>query len=182
MFLKSTNTNYGTVAVTIHWLSAVLILLLLGSGFRAGEMLDPTAKANMLQFHVPMGITILLLTLARIVWWWRFDTKPAAVGNASPWQEQSARVVHILFYIIIIGMSASGIGMFVLSGAAPVVFGGSQASLPDFNLYPPRVPHGIGARAMVVLLALHMGAALYHHFIKHDLALKRKWFFPGDKK
>ncbi len=182
MVSKSTNTNYGTVAVTIHWLSAVLIILLLGLGFQASETLDPIEKANILQFHAPIGIAILLLTLTRIIWWWRFDSKPAAAGNTPPWQERSASLVHVLFYILIIGMSASGIGMFALSGAGPVVFGGSEATLPDFNLYPPRVPHGIGARAMVVLLALHTGAALYHHFIKRDPTLKRMWFSRGDTK
>ncbi len=171
----SNNSHYGTVAVTIHWLSALLILALLGSGFRAGQIIDPIAKADILRVHAPMGITILLLTLARIIWWWRHDTKPAALGNSPRWQEVSAKTVHVLFYIIILGMAASGIGMFVLSGAGAIIFGGAQAALPDFNLYPPRIPHGLGARAMVALLVLHAGAALYHHFFKRDVTLSRMW-------
>ena len=72
-------------------------------------------------------------------------------------------------------MAASGIGMFVLSGAGPIVFG-SEGNLPDFTQYLPRVPHSIGARAMVALLVLHAGAALYHHFVKRDATLRRMWF------
>jgi len=176
MTRKSDGSRYGIVAVSIHWLSALLIIALLGSGFRAGQTINPLAKADILQFHAPMGITILVLTLARIVWWWRFDTKPAAVGSDPRWQEFSARAVHVLFYIIIIGMTASGIGMFVLSGAGPILFGSAESALPDFTQYLPRVPHGLGARAMVALLVLHAGAALYHHFVKHDVTLKRMWF------
>ena len=176
MTRKSDNSHYGTVAVTIHWLSALLIIVLLGSGFRAGQTVDPVAKAEILRFHVPLGITILLLTLARIVWWWRFDTKPAAVEGEPRWQQLSATAIHVLFYIVIIGMTASGLGMLVLSGAGSILFGGTEGSLPNFNLYLPRVPHGLGARVIVALFILHAGAALYHHFIKRDVTLKRMWF------
>jgi hypothetical protein len=63
-------------------------------------------------------------------------------------------VVHVLFYVVILGMIASGIGMMALSGAAVLMFGGESALLPDFWNYPPRIPHGIGARLLLVLLML----------------------------
>ncbi len=66
--MKSTSTRYGTVAVTIHWISALLILALLGSGFRAAGLADSAAKASLLSVHVPLGIRILVLTLARLAW------------------------------------------------------------------------------------------------------------------
>jgi cytochrome b561 len=66
-------------------------------------------------------------------------------------------VVHVLFYVVILGMIASGIGMMALSGAAVLMFGGESALLPDFWNYPPRIPHGIGARLLLVLLMLHVG-------------------------
>ncbi len=182
MTRRSDDSHYGTVAVTIHWLSALLIVVLLGTGFRAGQTIDPIAKADILRFHAPMGLAILVLTIARIIWWWRFDTKPSAVGNDPRWQSLSAKTVHVLFYIIIIGMTASGIGMIVLSGVGPILFGGAEGTLPDFTLYLPRIPHGLGARAMLALLILHAGAALYHHFVKHDVTLRRMWFGRGGAK
>ncbi len=174
MSMKSAKSHYGTVAITIHWVSAVLIIALLVLGFRASGTLDPIAKASLLRVHAALGVSILLLTLARVAWW-RFDSRPDAIGGGPRWQELSAKAVHVLFYLIIIGMAASGIGMFAVSSAAPIVFGG-EGSLPDFNQYPPRVPHGVGARAMIILLILHAGAALYHHFIKRDATLRRMWF------
>ena len=80
MTAKSTTNHYGAVAVTIHWLSVVLILVLIGSGFRAEDSADAAAKAAVLRVHVPLGIAILLLTLARIAWWLFADQKPATVG------------------------------------------------------------------------------------------------------
>ncbi len=174
--LKSTADRYGTVAISIHWLSAVLILALLGSGFRAASTIDAAAKAEILRFHVPLAIVVLLLTALRIVWWWRFDLRPAAAQGSPRWQERAARVVHVAFYIVILGMVASGIGLMILSGAGPIVFGESAATLPDFTDYPPRVPHGGGARLLVALLVLHTGAALYHQFVQRDGLLRRMWY------
>lgn len=66
--------------------------------------------------------------------------------------------------------------MVALSGAGQSLFSGASASLPDFHDYAPRLPHGLGARFMVALLFLHIGAALYHHFIKKDGLIGRMWF------
>lgn len=175
MAAKSTTKHYGTVAVTIHWLSALLIFVLIGSGFRADGVEDAVAKADILRVHVPIGIAILLLTLTRIAWWFFADQKPASAPMPT-WQDRFSRAVHFLFYVVILGMTASGIGMMVLSEAGPIIFGGAAEALPDFHDYLPRRPHGIGARVMIVLFVLHSGAALYHHFVKRDGLLGRMWF------
>jgi cytochrome b561 len=60
--LKSKPDRYGTVAVSVHWLSAILILALLGSGFQAANAMDAATKAGFLRFHIPVAIIILLLT------------------------------------------------------------------------------------------------------------------------
>ena len=173
---KSTSNQYGTVAVLSHWVSAILIIILIVSGFRAAGTVDPAAKAVILRVHVPIAIVVLALTLLRIVWWFGFDRKPDPVAGASRWQERIAWVVHVLFYVVILGMIASGIGMIALSGAAPLIFGGKSVPLPDFWKYSPRLPHAIGARLLIALLMLHAGAALYHHFVRRDGLLWRMWF------
>jgi cytochrome b561 len=174
MSLKSRADRYGAVAISIHWLSAMLIVLLLGSGFRAANAASAVAKAELLRVHVPVALAVLVLTVLRIVWWLVFDRRPDGVAGSPAWQEFAARAVHVLFYVVILGMIASGIGMIVLSGAGPAIFGG--AALPDFWTYPPRVPHGIGAKLLVGLLGLHVAAALYHHFVVRDGLLWRMWF------
>lgn len=173
MALKSTQDRYGAVAIAIHWLAAALIVALLITGFRVSGAADPAAKAAFLRFHAVMGIAILVLTLGRIAWWWFADRKPQPVAGQPPVLHRTATAVHVLFYIVIIGLAASGIGMMVLSGAGKIVFGGASGSLPDFWNYPPRVPHGIGVRVLIALLILHVGGALYHHFIRGDRLLAR---------
>jgi cytochrome b561 len=172
--LKSSPDRYGAVAISIHWLSAILIFVLLGSGFLADAATDPATKSVFLRLHLPAGLAVLLLTLVRIAWW-RFDQKPSGLGGSPAWQAWLARSVHLAFYILILVMVASGVGMMILSGAAPVVFG-EPGTLPDFQEFAPRAPHGLGALLLAVLLALHVGAALYHHFALRDGVLRRIWF------
>lgn len=170
--MKSSVDRYGTVAILIHWTSALLIIGLLISGFRATAALDAATKAGFLRFHVPMGLFILALTVFRILWWQFADRKPASLPG-DRLQTATANIVHLLFYVVIIGMVASGIGMLALSGAGSAIFSPGMTVLPDFTTYAPRIPHGIAARALVALLALHVGGALYHHFIKNDRIFAR---------
>ncbi|WP_375588882.1 cytochrome b [Hoeflea alexandrii] len=179
MTTKSTPNTYGSVAVSIHWITALLIIGLLVSGTLAEESADPATKARILSAHAPMGIAVLLLTLGRLVWWWRFDSRPAPLGGEPAWQEKTAKLVHGLLYVVMLAMAASGIGLFVLSGAGDIIFGGAPGPLPDFNTFAPRLPHGIGAKILLGLFVLHAGAALFHHFIKRDATLRRMWIGRG---
>ncbi len=176
MGLKSTSDSYGSIAVTIHWVTALLIVILIGTGLRAAGSEDVAAKAAILRIHVPVAVVVLLLTCARIIWWWRADSKPEPVADSPAWQERAARAVHLLFYVVILGMVASGIGMMVASNAGPILFGGETAALPDFGRYPARAPHGIGARLLIVLIGLHAAAAIYHQYVRRDGLLRRMWF------
>ncbi|MCY6383366.1 cytochrome b [Hoeflea prorocentri] len=172
MRLKSTSTQYGVVAVSIHWISAALILALIASGFVA-EATQP--NPTVLRIHIGLGGAILMLTVLRLAWWLFADSKPANIPG-SGWQVRLSGLVHILFYVVIFGMAASGIGMLVLSNALPVLIDGTSATLPDFDTLAPRRAHGFGARLMIALLILHTGAALYHHVFKRDGTLQRMWF------
>lgn len=173
MKTRSTADRYGAVAITIHWTAAVLIVALLITGFRLSGTTDPTTKIVLLRAHAVMGVTVALLTLARIGWWWFADDKPAPVEGQPPLLHWAAAGVQGLFYVAIFGLAASGIGMMALSGAGQIAFGGAAGSLPDFWNYAPRVPHGIGVRLLIALLALHVGGALYHQFIRGDRLFAR---------
>ena len=172
---KSSATQYGSVAVTLHWISALLIVAAVGSGFFAAGMDSSLTKADILKLHVPLGIAIFGLTLVRIGWWMFVDKKPSPVPMPS-WQKRSSGAVHFLFYVVIFTMTVSGMGMMMLSGASSIIFGGELAQLPEFRDYLPRKPHGIGARLIIALIVIHAGGALYHYRFKKDGVLGRMWF------
>lgn len=162
------------MAITIHWLSALLVAVLLIRGFRAGFSTDTATKAAALMVHVPVAITVLLLTLWRLIWWWRFDRKPEPLGGAPRWQEVTATWTHRLLYLLLIVLLGSGIAMSAMSDLPFALFG--DAPLPDHDTLPPRAPHGYAAKALAGLVILHAGAALQHHFLAKDITLRRMWF------
>ncbi|MFC3703635.1 cytochrome b [Devosia honganensis] len=173
--MKSRPDQYGSVAVTMHWLSAIAILVLLGSGFGAAMTIDPAIKIMLLQLHVPLAIIVLALTLARIAWWLLADRKPAPIAGTPAWQEALARFTHRLLYLVLVIMLASGIGLLAMSGAGSILLSGA-GTLPDFTQFPPRMAHGLGAFALIALLAAHVGAALYHHLVRRDAIFRRMWY------
>lgn len=164
--------------MSLHWLSTIAILALLVTGFRAAGAVDPAAQAELLRLHVPLGITVLVLTLFRLVWWGIFDRKPRLIAGTPPWQDRLARLTHIGFYVVLLAMLVSGIALMALSGAADVLFGGTGA-LPDFSDLPPRALHGIGAMLLIILILLHVGATLYHQIIRRDGTFQSMWYGRG---
>ena len=74
-------------------------------------------------------------------------------------------------------MASSGITTLILSGAMPAIIAGT--ALPDFSELVPRIAHGIMSRLLLVLLAGHIGAALYHQFIRRDRLLGRMGLGPA---
>ena len=164
--MKSTPTQYGHVAIALHWAIALLMAVALVSGFAADRV---GAQAHgALRAHAISGGLAGLLTLIRIGWWWLADTKPDAAPNSEGIKGVVARLTHALLIIVPLGMAASGIGMLVLTGAGAQLFGGVPGTLPEFELVAPRTPHGIAARVLIALTALHIGAAVYHQAVLRD--------------
>jgi cytochrome b561 len=82
-----------------------------------------------------------------------------------------AKGTHVALYLIVLLLAASGIATLVLSGAMPAIIAGT--ALPDFDTVLPRAVHGLASKLLLVVLALHIGAALYHQFIRRDHLLAR---------
>jgi len=175
--VKSSDKRFGTVAIALHWTLAVLILVLLGSGFRSGFSADASTKAAVLRVHIPVALAVLVLTPGRVIWWWRFDKKPAPLAVSPAWQDPVARGTHLTLYLLVFAMLGGGIALSILSGAPDAVFG--AAPLRDFEQFAPRTLQGIGALLLAGLVALHGAAGLHHHFVRRDATLRRMWFGRG---
>ncbi|ODT80102.1 MAG: hypothetical protein ABS76_17600 [Pelagibacterium sp. SCN 64-44] len=169
MSLKSSPDRYGTVPASIHWLSALAVILMLASG-QAMDWNGDLVGA-ILPFHVVLGLLVGVLTLFRVLWWLAFDRQPRPPAGMGPAQEWLARLVHLGLYVAIFVMVASGIAMIALTGAAPQVFGGGP--LPDFNAVAPFAAHSLVSKALLVLAIGHIGAALWHQFVQKDGLIAR---------
>jgi cytochrome b561 len=177
MAIRSSTTRYGSVAIAIHWITAALIVALFATGLLAAGQADPMAKLALVRFHVPLGMAILVLTLLRIVWWWFIDRLPEPAPGQPALQERAARFVHLALYVVLLVLATSGIATLALSGAMPAIIAGT--TLPSFDELAPRMVHGIVSRLMLLLLALHVGAALWHQFFRRDRLLARMGVGPA---
>lgn len=165
--------GYSPTTRALHWGSAALIVVLVGSGLRAGLSDDPAVKVQALQVHLPVAVLVLLLTVARLVRLLRWAAKPAPLASVPAWQAGLAHWVHRLLYAALLVLLASGIAMSVLSGLPDALFG--AAPMPELSNLPPRLGHRIAAIALGLLLAGHIGAALYHHIVLKDATLRCMW-------
>lgn len=161
---KSSTDRYGAVAAGIHWVSALAVILMLASGLAMDN--DRALVSAILPVHVVLGLVVGILTLFRIVWWWLFDRHPQPVVGLGVAQQWAARLVHLGLYVAIVIMVFSGVGMLVLTGAAPAIFGGG--ALPEFSDVPPFGMHAIMSRLLIALVLGHIAAALWHHFVRRD--------------
>lgn len=168
--------RYSPVSLTLHWLTALLVLtqVLLITAHEATE--GPLSR-EFVQIHKSVGLTILALTLLRIVW--RVANPALPLPDAMPrWQKLLARTTHVLFYVFLIAMPLVGWAASSAGGREIHWFG-----LFDWPLLPigggremaGRLMdlHGLAAKGLYVLIALHVIGALKHQFIDRDNVLHR---------
>lgn len=131
-------------------------------------------KVTYLQYHSMWGILLALILIARLITRFVFK-RPARADAGHPVLNMIGKVTHFLLYLGVFVMLLSGASMSRQAGLMNVFIG--QGSLPaDFQIYPPRSIHGMTFSILFLLILLHIGAALYHQFIRKDNLFGRMWF------
>jgi cytochrome b561 len=176
--LANTARHYGIVAIVLHWLMAVLLVALVVLGLYMVGLPDAgfdTKKITLILYHKEYGIIALGLAVARLAW--RVgNVLPALVAHIPDWQKVVARFVHLCFYGLMFALPITG---WLMSSAAaiPVYFFGLR--LPDFIAKSDAWLHALIdihrwlSDALIVLVLVHAGAALTHHFFFRDDTLKK---------
>lgn len=173
--------HYHGPAKTLHWLTAMLIFIAFPLGVYMHNLrLSPT-KLQLYSYHKWIGITALLIVILRVVW--RLAKGAPAPLPGPAWQQKAAALTHGVLYVLMFAVPLSGWLMSSAKGVPVVYFGVLQ--LPDF-VGKHEVLGDILKRAhawlnfsMIGLVALHVVAALKHHFIDRDETLVRMSPLPG---
>ena len=182
--MASTATpRYSKVAIALHWTIAILIISLLIAGMLMTQEWMPQ-RFKIYQWHKSFGITVLLLSVFRLIW--RLTHKPPALPDGMKrWEVVSAKITHVGFYVLMIGVPLFGWAM-VSASLLPIenklfyliplpdMPGVSASEAVEARL---KLFHEIGAKLIILLLVLHIGGALKHHFIAKDGTLAR--MIPG---
>jgi cytochrome b561 len=174
--------RYGTVAIALHWVLAAGIVAALGVGwYMTGLPLSPQ-RLKLYNWHKWAGMTILALSAARLLWrlTHRPPALPAAIHQAMPaWQRGAHHGTHHLLYLLFFAVPLTG-WAYSSSAGFPIVWFG-VLPLPDFvpvdrplsELLKP--VHRWLAYALAALVAMHVAAAVKHHFVDRDGLLGRMW-------
>ena len=176
-------SRYSTVAILLHWLIAAAIVFQVILGWRMGDEPKGPATYAIFQLHKSIGITILLLSLARLGWRLTHRPPPHPVGQPA-WETLASKIVHVGFYVIMIGLPLTG--WIIVSASKltiPTVLYGvipwpHLPFLPELAAGPKHLWHEIGenghgilVKTTYLLLALHLGAVAKHQILDRDEVL-----------
>lgn len=171
--------RWNRTAQLLHWLIALLIVALAVIGLWMTAMESSLAKINVFLLHKSLGITVLALAGLRLAWRIATTHPPEVPGPA--WQRRSASLVHFLLYAMMFVMPLSG-WLFNSASNFPLHWFG-LVKLPALWAPDPLVKHWAlwvhetGFWVLCVLVVVHAGAALKHHYVDHDDTLRR--MLPG---
>ncbi len=185
--------RYTAVAIALHWATAVSIVGLVVAGvwmvnaIKSPDTATRAAAYDTYQLHKSLGLTVLVLSIVRLIWRLIHRAPPMPAGM-TPFQRKAAHGTHVLFYVLMIGMPLAGWAMVSASkfGLPTIVFGlfewphiGWVENLADKDAAETafKAAHKYMGYGLAALLALHVGAALKHHFVDRDGVLAR--MVPG---
>ncbi|WP_116133700.1 cytochrome b/b6 domain-containing protein [Tropicimonas sp. IMCC34043] len=188
MSLRNTTSSYGAVARALHWLVALLILVLLPLGLVADQWPYATAgqlaaKAQLFSLHKTLGVTVFFLALARILWA-ATQPRPALLNGEKRLESTLAEAVHWLLYVCLVATPLTGwIHHAATAGFAPIwwPFGQSLPLVPKSEAVSAAFSglHLVFVLLLVLALGLHVAGALKHHVIDRDATLRR--MLRGDR-
>jgi len=177
MTLRNVVDRYARASIALHWLVLVLIVgvyasIELRELFPKGSDTREALKV----LHYSLGLCVLVLAAVRIAVRGLAGPAPAIVPAPARWESATAGAMHVALYALMFGMPLLGWAMLGAAGHAVTLFGIPLPSLmgPDEALGEvlEELHEAIG-KVGYGLIALHAGAALFHHYVRHDNTLVR---------
>lgn len=169
-------TEYSGTAIGLHWIAAVLIIGNLAFGLYMVDLPLSPAKLKYYSWHKWAGVTIFLLSAARLLW--RLTHAAPALPSAMPaWQRTAANASHHALYLLFFAAPLTGWLFSSAAGFQTVYFG--VIPLPDLLSKNKeladvlKLVHRFTNYTMAALVVLHAAAAIKHHVVDRDDVLAR---------
>jgi cytochrome b561 len=167
---------YTVTARVLHWIVAALVLIMVPLGIVIANEWGGPAQERLYSLHKSLGVVVLALVLGRLFWRLTHPPLPLPADIPAP-QQLAAHTTHWLLYTLLIAQPVVGM---IATSAYP-------APLPMFGLFdlPPIWPENrpLSERLFTlhrwmgiligVVAAMHIAAALHHHFVRKDRVLMR---------
>lgn len=186
MSARNTAARYGSVAKTLHWLTALLILTAIPLGviannlpFDTGEAL--ARKAFLFSLHKTIGVSAFFVALARIIWAIT-QPKPGLLNADHKVESFLAETIHWALYASLVLVPLSGwLHHAASTGFAPIYwpFGQDLPLVPKSEGFSALMAgvHVVVTKVLALSVLLHIAGAVKHHVIDKDATLRR--MLPG---
>ncbi len=168
--------RYQRPAVVLHWIVALLIIVLIASGwYMVGIPKNTAQRALFFNLHKSFGIVAAIFIAALIVWRIRHEAPPLPSAMRS-WEKKAAILNHRLFYVFMVLMTLTGYLTSSFSKYGPKLFGivlphwGWEDAVLRSNL---AAVHRMAAVVFAVLIAIHVAAAVKHLIVDRDGVFQR---------
>lgn len=174
---KNTENGYGLIAISVHWLVAIVIIgmFALGLWMVGLDYYSEWYKTGP-NIHRSTGVLLALVMVFRFTFK-LLNATPKALPGSKPWEHRIAVTVHRLFYFLFLLITIAGYLISTADGRPVDVFGwfeipatitfieNQEDIAGDFHYYL--------ALSLIILASIHGLAALKHHFIDKDATLIR---------
>jgi len=168
--------RYGAVAQALHWLVVAGIVLQYTWAWRIDRAVSVRETFALVNQHKSIGMTVLGLAAVRLAWR-AFHPPPAPPPGMPGWERRAAGLVHWMLYLLLFAQPLSGWAWSSAAGYGARFYG--LLKVPDLVPTDERLADALGAVhatlgvAMLVLVGIHVLAALRHHFLIGDDVLTR---------
>ena len=174
-------TNYGGVAIALHWATALLVLFQFLTAF-TWDWFSHDTRESMQALHVSFGILLTLVVVTRVTW--RLIPGHHVSSLEVGWVRLASKGVHYLLYVLLVAQAVLGFTVGWSAGHPIHLFGigipGPFGALDRPLRHEIREIHQWVGYTIVIIAAGHALAALYHHYALHDRVLGR--MFPPARK
>lgn len=171
-------STHSPTAMAFHWVTAVAVLALLGVGLWMTGLPLGLLKLQTYAWHKWIGLAVLVVTAARLLWRWR-NPPPPLPGTLRRWERTLAPIGHWTLIVLLIAMPVTGWMMNSAAGVGLYWFG--IIPVPDLIPRDPdlfealRLTHRLLSRLLIAVVVLHVGAVIYHDVLRRDGIFRRMW-------
>jgi cytochrome b561 len=170
--IRNTRASWGSISRLFHWSLGFVIVGMIAYGWWMNHFPARPDRFFYRSIHADIGYVVLLLMVVRLVWRW-INPVPALPADTPRWQQIAARISHGALYGVTILVATLG---WAHSGAHKPDYASwfGLFRVPQFistdkaaaDAYEDR--HVLFAYILLALIAIHVGAAIWHHFVKRD--------------
>jgi len=170
--------GYGLVAKLLHWLIFALLTVQYAIGSIMPHIGRKTVNEGWVSWHFSVGAAILFFIVLRLGW--RLLHPVPQLPTLAPWERLLSGFTHWALYILVLVMTLLGWAATNSRGWDVNLFG--LVTLPKISPTGSTWGHECGdihnllVYVLLGFILLHVAAALYHHFVKHDQVVGRMLF------